>query len=1340
MSALPVPPLPPPEELPPPRPPRRALWKKILRGLAAALGILVILVVAGIYVLLHNARFHAYVLRTVQQRASAALGSQVQLRNYALTWSGISPTLDLYGVVVHGAAPYPDPPLLQLDHARVGVTITSLLRQSYYLNDVQMDHPVLRVFVDRNGTDNLPQTKSSGQKSNTSVFDLGIRHALLDRGEVYYNNRKSVLDADLHDLTLRAAFDPAQRRYTGSLSYRDGHLKISTYDPLPHDMDASFSVTPDSFTLQRATLRSGASRFELTADISDFSQPKGDAAYRAILDTTELRKLMKNPSLPAGVIEANGNLKLASQPNRPMLDGLTLNGTVSSKALAVQTSSLRTQIQDLGAQYSVAHGDAEVWNIHARLLGGELTGTLTMRDLTGNSRSNLRAALQGVSLADLKPMMNSPAMQQVSLAGTVNATADAAWGKTFNDLVARTDATIDAHVAPNRGGKTMPVNGVVHARYTAANQEITLVQSYLHTPQTSIDLNGTVSTRSALQIHMQANDLHELETLADIVHPPAPGQAPLGLYGTASFNGAVRGSTSAPRLTGHFDAANLKVKGSSWRVVRTDVDASPSSASLQNGNLTPADGGRITFDLRTALHHWAFEHTSPFQAKLKANGVNVANLTRAAGVQTPISGTLGADVAVNGTELDPVGQGNVSLTNAKISGQPVRSASIKFQGTGEQVRADLAVEIPGAGGANGTVNYFPKQQGYDAVLRATGIDLAQLQAVKDRNVPIKGTLNFTAQGRGTLQNPQLQASAQIPRLELRNQAISGLNLQASVANHVGSFSLDSQVIDTSVKSRGTVQLTGDYNAEATLDTQAIALEPLVAAFVPSQAGNVTGQTELHATLKGPLKKKEEVEAHVRIPQLAVNYKNTVQIAEAAPIRLDYANGVLNIPRGAIRGTFTDLQFEGRVPVVDRAAPVSLLVQGTIGLQLAQMLDPDIAAGGQLRFDINSFGQRANPDVQGEIRVENASFATGDIPIGLQNGNGVLTLTRDRLDITQFQGTVGGGTLTASGGVVYRPLIKMDLALAGKDIRLLYPGGVRAELGTNLALTGTTEASLLRGQVRIIQLSFTPDFDLQSFMGQLGGGETTPPPAQGFSQNLKLDVGVSSAGGVNLQSRELAIQGTANLRATGTAAQPVILGRVNLSGGDLIFAGNRYILQGGTIDFVNPSMTQPVLNVNVGTTISQYNILMRFWGPADHLHTTYASDPALPPADIINLIATGKTTEAQAANPSPPGMLGAESLVASQVSSKVTSRFAKVAGISQLSIDPVLGGNGQNPGARIAIQQRVTSKIFVDFATDVTETQDQVIKLEYQATPKVSVSGTRDQNGGFGFDAKIHKSW
>jgi translocation and assembly module TamB len=312
-----------------------------------------------------------------------------------------------------------------------------------------------------------------------------------------------------------------------------------------------------------------------------------------------------------------------------------------------------------------------------------------------------------------------------------------------------------------------------------------------------------------------------------------------------------------------------------------------------------------------------------------------------------------------------------------------------------------------------------------------------------------------------------------------------------------------------------------------------------------------------------------------------------------------------------------------------------------------------------------------------------------------------------------------------------------VVLAGQGIRVLYPDGVRQGISANMTLTGNPAQAMLRGQVNVDQLSFLPDFDLSS-LKQFGGG-VDEPPSRGFASNLQLNINLRSSQNVNLVSRTLSLSGSANLRVTGTAAQPVVLGRINLASGDLIFQGNRYLLQGGVIDFVNPTRTEPNVNVSVTTTIQQYNIGMRFEGPLDRLRTSYSSDPALPPADIINLIAFGKTKEAQA-QAGTSNTQTAEQSIASAVSGQVTSRLQKIAGISQISVDPTLGNNQPNAGATITVQQRVTSKIFVTFSTDVTSTQRQVIQFQYQATPRVSLSGTRDQNGGFGFDTRITKEW
>jgi len=90
-----------------------ARWKTIAIWVAGGFTVLLVVLVLGVVALLHSERFHGYLLRTAQQKASEAFGSQVQMNDFAIHWSGISPMVDLYGVVVHGAAPYPNPPLLQ---------------------------------------------------------------------------------------------------------------------------------------------------------------------------------------------------------------------------------------------------------------------------------------------------------------------------------------------------------------------------------------------------------------------------------------------------------------------------------------------------------------------------------------------------------------------------------------------------------------------------------------------------------------------------------------------------------------------------------------------------------------------------------------------------------------------------------------------------------------------------------------------------------------------------------------------------------------------------------------------------------------------------------------------------------------------------------------------------------------------------------------------------------------------------------------------------------------------------------------------------------------------------
>jgi translocation and assembly module TamB len=1318
-------------------------WLRVSIWISSGIVAVLVLSVVAAAIVLHTAAFHNYVLNKARTLASEQLGSRVDLQNFTLHLSTLS--LDIYGLTVDGAEPYPNPPLLQVQHAQAGVRIVSILHRKWYLDSLRIDGPVAQIFTDANGNSNIPKLKSSGKKSNTSMFDLGIRHAALTNGEVYYNDKHSSVAADLQDVEFGATFDAALQKYSGTLSYRDGHLTAGSTQTFPHSLNAAFDATPSTFHIAQATLTTGGSKIVLSSTVQNYSDPDVRAQYDVIVDGRDVRGILAIPSLPTGLIHASGSVRYHAIPNRPALNAVVLNGSLSSQQLDIQTPSLRGRINDVVAQYSLANGDATLQFLRARILGGELESAGKLNAIGGDSsHSELNATLRGISLGELRGILRSAAMpKSVAVTGTMNSQLKATWGKTIQDLVAQVDTTVDGRISGSTNGPAtvIPLNAAVHGNYSNTSQQIALTQSYVRTPQTSLTMNGVMSKHSNVALKLQANDLHEIETVADLFRMLAPGQTlqPLGLAGVATFNGTLGGSATAPNLNGQLVASNLQVHGTTWRVVRTGVDVSPSVARLQNAVLEPASQGRISLDASAVLRKWTFTNASPIQVKMNASELNVTDLTKATGKQIPVAGVLAMNVNMHGTELHPVGQGNISLSHLMAYNEPVRSAQLIFSGTGDEVHGDLDISLP-AGNLKSTMSVRPQEKSYVAQVTANDVRIEKLQTLKARNLDANGGVTLHASGKGTFDNPQVDATLLIPELVVQEQAIRGLNLQMNMANHFATANLSSQAINTSIRANAKVNLTGDYLADATLDTQAIPLQPLAAIYASEQAAALSGETELHATLHGPLKNKKLLEGHLTVPMLRIGYSKDVQLAAASPIRVDLKDSIISLQRGAIRGTETDLQFQGSIPTTGDA-PMSLLLLGTINLRLAQLFDPDLISSGQLKFNINSYGAMHDPNVQGQIEIVDANIATGDLPVGLQHGNGVLSLTRDRLNISKFEGIVGGGVVNAQGGVLYRPNLQFDLGLSAKNIRLLYPQGVRESVNATIRLAGTPENAILGGAVDLTDLSFTPAFDLTNFINQFSRG-VSPPPTGGIIQNIQLNLAVHSSNNVNLVSRTLSINGTANLQVRGTAAQPVILGRINLDGGDLIFNGDRFILNGGTIQFVNPSQTQPVVNVALNTTVQDYSINLRFSGPVDQLHTEYASDPALPAADIINLLAFGKTTEANAANPATPANQQAASLVASQVSSQVTSRVSKAAGISQLSIDPVLaGGSTQGPpGANITIQQRVTGNLFVTFSSNLASTQNQTIMGQYQLSPRVAVSATRDQNGGFGLDTTIKKTW
>jgi translocation and assembly module TamB len=805
----------------------------------------------------------------------------------------------------------------------------------------------------------------------------------------------------------------------------------------------------------------------------------------------------------------------------------------------------------------------------------------------------------------------------------------------------------------------------------------------------------------------------------------------MNLAGAADAQVVLEGSMNDPHIRGRVNGRNLQVENTQWRTLQLGLQASRSGVSIQNGSLVNAREGYVNFAFSSSLSNWHYLPSNPISVQLSSRGLAINELLQVAKLDYPVSGNLSVDVSMHGSQLNPMGSGSVRLAQAKVYGQPLQQFSLQFQGNGNEVNTSLDVSTP-AGSAKANLLFNPKSKGYEVQLNAPGIKLAQLQPVQERNLGVVGVLTATASGRGTLDDPQLTANVQIPQLQVRQASISGIKADLNVANHKAQVALDSEVAQTFVQARGTMDLTEGYYTRATLDTKGMPIEGLLALCAPAKSDGPSGILEVHASAEGPLNDKTRMQAEVVIPTLKADYQG-LQIGNTRPIHIRYANSIVALDPTEIAGTDTTLRLEGQLPL-ESSAPVTLSAVGTVDMQLLRFFQPDVQSSGKLLLDVRGTGATAHPELQGQLRIQNVSAVTPDAPLGLQNLNGTLDISHDQVNITQLTGEAGGGQISARGVIGYRPQLRMNVALQAKSVRIRYEDAIRTVLESDLNLVGTSESSTLNGRVLIDSLSFTPNFDLASLAGQVQSGPESTP-SEGMAQNLKLNIAVQTARDLNLTSSAVSLQGQANLRVIGTAADPVIVGRTEFTGGDIFLMNKRYQIERGIIEFSNPNRTEPVLNVLLTTTINQYNLSLTFLGPLDKMQTNYVSDPPLPTADIINLIARGQTTQQAAAAPSN---FGASSLLAQGAASQVSGGIQKLAGLSSLSIDPTLGGNDSNPGARVAMQKRITSSFLFTFATDVTSTQREIIQGEYQFNKRWSASVTRDENGGFAVDGKYRK--
>ena len=996
------------------------------------------------------------------------------------------------------------------------------------------------------------------------------------------------------------------------------------------------------------------------------------------------------------------------------------------------------------------------------------------------------ANIKGVSLDTILDIVAAPQYRRLGFDARVNGPAMATWSN--GDV--RTVAVITSNLALGPSQHTpageLPASGVIDATYTQRNGGVDLRKFELHLPSSDVVAQGAlgaypVGSASQLIVDAHSHNLSDFDGVLRSLGYDRGGKSgvaalPVALSGQADFHGTWTGSLIKPHLIGSLKATQLAVEMPSPGVTSAQPNAaqpqtvhfdsadlegsySPtqinlSRAELLVGNSRVSASGTLdasvaapTTSRRTravATAQPTYDADSVLHARADVTNLDVAQLQPFLGAnpQTlPVSGTFNAQVHADGPLRDLDGSGSVAMDRGLIYGEPVTRLRVEASLANDVLRVSSASagEAGGELSASGSYDFNAKTFALDA--HGSGIDIAQIGWVSSHNLEAAGRLSVSIAGSGSLDDPRLTANATFNSLTLGGQQFGAFEITAHTASHNLIYSATTQLQGADLRLEGQTEMKAGYSTKARLEFSRFNIGAL---FRMAHVSAFTADSALAGTvtLDGPLTDIKQLRGEASLQQAVVTVAG-VHLESDGAAHATLADGKIHLDPLHVTGDNTDLRAQGSLSL-EGARQLDLSANGSINLKLAESLDPDLTASGVTTFQLEAHGPLQNPGLQGSVDFQNGALSLEDLPNGLSQLNGTLEFNQNRLEVKSVTAMTGGGQLNLGGYLAYQHGIFADLTVTGKSVHIRYPEGVSSLADLTLHLQGSQNNLLLGGDVLITHFAISPDLDLASLAVSAGSSVQAIAPPDAPSNHVRLDVHIASLPQLNFQNAFAKLAGDVNLRLRGTLATPSLLGAVSITEGSALIAGTRYELERGDITFTNPVRIEPIIDLSATAHVEDYDISLGLNGTPQKLSVSYRSDPPMPEADVVSLLALGHTANQQRlytqqqeqANSS----LTTDALLGGALNATVSNRVQKLFGAGSVKVDPNYLGAFGNSTSRVTVQEQLGRIVTLTYATDINTTSQQLLQAEVAINRHVSLVVARDESGVFSMVVKATRRY
>ena len=1312
-----------------------------------------VLYVAAVAVM-STAWFQRFLLARMTSSLENLTGTRVEIARLDVQPAIFQATLQ--GLVLHGTELPHESPFFEGQTIVLALNPVSIVRQKLLLRRLDLTHAQVHIYSRPDGSTNVPGPRV---QFLDDLLDLSIGTVMVSHSDFFWDNQRLPLEVRARNVAIRLGYDPRQR-YSGSVASTATEVETRGWllPPITFATRLELSrhdllLTGLSFRISPSTARAGLSGHGWLS-WRRFPGQEVEISLQGQGDVSALAGVLRVSELKGGDFgwEGQGSYRNGSFKAR---------GRVQAHQVSVRWPGFASDHIDLTADYAVDHRHVVLPKLTVSLLGGAAQGRAEILLQDSAPRFEFETQLHHLDLTQALGAVSGKEsiLSHLPLAAHVDGTVDASWRGTFRNASSKFDLVL----SPQENARgLLPLSGFARGTATfSSGPLLSLEGAELHTPHSSLATKGTIGeSQSNLAIEVTTADFEECRWLAR----PLSGSSeslPLALKSPATFSGTVLGPISRPEIRGRLTVGPFEYRGWSWAELEGSVVATRDLLQVSHGKLL---GGKsaLTFEVSAGLEGWKPTPRSRLHLTAQAEGTPLEGLRDAVNAHVPLNGLVTGRLDLEGIRSNLAGSGVLRIEQGTIAQETfdVFSANLRVAGPAWAFE-DIQLR-KGSGQLTGRASVDPLKHGFSAEVHGTNFSLADIRELAARFQQAfrtqaedgpNGRMDFDLRGQGTLEAPQLQANVAIRDLRANGTALGDFRGQFSWEAAQMQWQGELQGPGGVLRVKGGAQTKDEWPAQLTVQYANLGVNPWIDFFRGGKLKVAVTSTGI-LTASGPLKDPERLEVRGRADNLKIGVLDLVWENDR-PVELTYAKRVLTISPFRLRGPSTDLEIDGSIHFLEPAT-LAFTVQGHGDAKLLKALNPMLESTGSFDVKLRVGGSPAQPALSGTLTVKNLSAGYGGLPFRLAGLNGEIQVEGDRLTVRSLRGAGGGGSIEVTGYATLFGNPKFDLRANLNQARIEFPIEITSSLSGNLHLVGTSEGGQLTGEMSVRQMFVSEDFNLLAWMGEFGSRATAPPGpiTSALASKIRLNVQVSSDPEVRLESRELSVVATIDLSVQGTAANPVGYGDIHIESGEVTVGprGDRYKLTRGDITLTNPFRTQVVVDLEAETRVEHYDLTLEIAGPLDHMKFSYRSDPPLPTADIISLLALGYYTREQQATAASRGQVqgpqtssaqtfstqGASALLSQALSSQMSGRLRRLFGISQIKIDPNVYGPGVGTGPRVTVEEQVTRDFSLTYSTNTAGAQQRIIHLEYDLSDKVSLIGERDQNGVLGVEVRFRR--